>query len=95
MSHELSPQAPKRWRWKRLAWLAMVLVLGPYLYSRVASPWNRIRIQEEGNNLSTRNDRAEPLRLRIATYNLAHGRGNGRHQMRQRSKSLRRHITPT
>ena len=64
------PRNLKRWLW-RLLLLVLLIVFGPYLLSRCMAPANRLVIRESA---STENAEI-PNRLRIACYNIAHGRG--------------------
>ena len=76
----------ERWRilplWRRAALaglLILLVVFGPYLFSRVASPWRRLKVVgpsgpvSEASAASPALDRSAPLRL--VAYNIAHGRG--------------------
>ena len=62
----------KRYRvWLFLGGVAFV-VLGPYLWSRVASPGRRIRMRESSQIEAQKHATG---RIRVACYNIAHGRG--------------------
>ena len=62
---------PKRW-WTRLNLVALVIVAGPYVFSRVMSPVRCVSV-----HTSTDTNAVSTLvgPLRIACYNIAHGRG--------------------
>ncbi|MCZ6834203.1 MAG: endonuclease/exonuclease/phosphatase family protein [Planctomycetota bacterium] len=54
--------------------LAMAALIGPSLFSRLASPWRVLRVVATSDALGL-NDNAPGTPLRIASYNIAHGRG--------------------
>lgn len=56
----------------RLILVALAVVLAPYSFSRFASPWNRVSVH---STISNEIAHAPTARLRIACYNIAHGRG--------------------
>ena len=52
--------------------MACLLLVAPYLWSRIASPWRRVQtFQQPSGKLPDKFDRT----VRIACYNIAHGRG--------------------
>ncbi len=62
---------PKRW-WVRVLAVALAVVLVPYIWSRALSPARCLKVV----NGSTSASSGEPAgSLRIACYNIAHGRG--------------------
>lgn len=62
----------KKWA-RRILVLCLAVLLLPYAYSRVVSPWSRVAIYStaEGENRAAPATRS----LRVASYNIAHGRG--------------------
>jgi len=58
----------------RILAILFAIVLGPYLYSRVMSPWRQVTVHDASHLTSSVADR-ENDSLRIVTYNIAHGRG--------------------
>lgn len=72
-SEDTQTQRPvKKWARRALVGCLAVLLL-PYAYSRVVSPWTRVAIYStaEGENRAAPATRS----LRVASYNIAHGRG--------------------
>lgn len=71
MFHKLSTLV----RRKRKLWVALFLILvagvGPYLVSRVRSPGRRVEIHSQSETFL----REEVDAIRLATFNIAHGRG--------------------
>jgi endonuclease/exonuclease/phosphatase family metal-dependent hydrolase len=63
---------PKRW-WARLLLVGLGVVFIPYAFSRIASPWRCVSVHSLSNQASS--SRAPSNRLRVVTYNIAHGRG--------------------
>ncbi len=64
---------PKQ-NWLRAAILLLAFVLVPYVFSRLASPWRCLSIHTTPGVVSSKS--APPgTQLRIACYNIAHGRG--------------------
>jgi endonuclease/exonuclease/phosphatase family metal-dependent hydrolase len=64
---------------KRMAlWVGclLFLLLFPYLFSRMASPWRMVKIYSRTTVFSNQPD--ESGELRVVAYNIAHGRGNAR-----------------
>ncbi|WP_339911617.1 hypothetical protein, partial [Symmachiella dynata] len=53
--------------------LIALLVVGPYIVSRIRSPGRRVRVY--GDSELSIPTAAQPGMLRIVTYNIAHGRG--------------------
>ncbi len=57
---------------KRILWIALAVLLVPYLFSRMMSPSRRVAVYADASG-------AEKLRttetLRVACFNIAHGRG--------------------
>jgi endonuclease/exonuclease/phosphatase family metal-dependent hydrolase len=54
--------------------LIFIIAFGPYIYGRLQAPGRRVQLVESKNAASTK----PPIfhgRLKIATYNIAHGRG--------------------
>ena len=70
---ENPPSLRTRRRLFVVAGLITLLVIGPYIVSRIRSPGRRIRVYGD-SELSAAAD-ALPGMLRIVTYNIAHGRG--------------------
>ncbi|TWU12169.1 Endonuclease/Exonuclease/phosphatase family protein [Symmachiella macrocystis] len=69
-------QQPSRTRRRRLfiaVGLVVLLVIGPYIISRIRSPGRRVRVYSDSEH-SVPAD-ALPGLLSIVTYNIAHGRG--------------------
>ena len=64
---------PKR-NWLRAAILLLAVVLVPYVFSRLASPWCCLSIHATPDVVSSKSA-APGTQLRIACYNIAHGRG--------------------
>lgn len=52
--------------------LAIAILLSPYAYSRIASPWRCVRLYSLPNAAS---HVGSSEKIRIASYNIAHGRG--------------------
>ena len=82
---ETAPHSAKRsrcWIWlRRLTALALLVVLVPYLYGRMTSPWHAVEVRQaaipaaaNGRVDSTSEQDRRPT-LTIAAYNIAHGRG--------------------
>ncbi len=69
---------PKKKTWRRVVrWstaIVLLIVLVPYLVSRVMSPWACVQIHAN-TGVSAGEQRAAPGELRIGCYNIAHGRG--------------------
>jgi endonuclease/exonuclease/phosphatase family metal-dependent hydrolase len=63
-----------RQRWFRLALIVSVVLLLPYLFSRFASPWRRVSVYSMPTGAAATPQRSDAS-LRIACYNIAHGRG--------------------
>ena len=63
---------PKRWS-ARLLLVGLGLVFIPYACSRIASPWRCVSLHARANQTPSPN--VAPQRLRVFTYNIAHGRG--------------------
>lgn len=61
---------PRTFRW--ILVVTVVSLLGPYLVSRIVSPWRRVTLS--GSRDATPLVESTPT-LRIACYNIAHGRG--------------------
>lgn len=55
--------------------LILAFVVCWYLFVRITSPWNVIRIRS-AINIEHSSTQVNPESLRIGTYNIAHGRGN-------------------
>jgi endonuclease/exonuclease/phosphatase family metal-dependent hydrolase len=55
-----------------IIFLVAATVLLPYLYSRIRSPWQRVRLDSSLDSASRVGSAEE---IRIACYNIAHGRG--------------------
>jgi len=69
--HERNQTVGKRkWAW-RLLTLILALVLVPYLFSRLLAPQSRLILCQSGDSEAI----AASDTLRIACYNIAHGRG--------------------
>jgi endonuclease/exonuclease/phosphatase family metal-dependent hydrolase len=67
--------AKRRRKWRRWVAVGVVLfLLGPYLYSRVASGHNAIRSREL-SDVDAPRVLAQTDRVRVLAYNIAHGRG--------------------
>ncbi len=64
---------PKQ-NWLRAALLLLAVVLVPYVFSRLASPWRCLSIHATPDAASSKSAAAGG-QLRIACYNIAHGRG--------------------
>jgi endonuclease/exonuclease/phosphatase family metal-dependent hydrolase len=64
---------PKQ-NWLRAAMLLLAVVLVPYVFSRLASPWRCLSIHAAPDVVSSKSP-APGAQLRIACYNIAHGRG--------------------
>ena len=69
---------PRKPRYKRIArWvfaLVLLVVLGPYLFSRVLSPW-RVVTTHRVADAEPKGDAPRDTPLRVGVYNIAHGRG--------------------
>lgn len=65
------PFWPTSW-WLRTLLVAVAVLLLPYLFSRLASPWRRVRVR---STVGATAAAKESSGLRIVTYNIAHGRG--------------------
>lgn len=68
---------PRTWRLRvvvALVTIVLVVIVLPYALSRVSSPWRRLSIHEAAA-APIDNTGHSPQRLRIACYNIAHGRG--------------------
>ena len=61
-----------RWLWAIALPLALLLL--PYVFSRVASPWRCVRVYTAPDAAESKSP-GSPTTLRILTYNIAHGRG--------------------
>ena len=57
--------------------VVLLIVLGPYIWSRIASPGRRIRVHNSTKSVPA-NQETESRALRVACYNIAHGRGLNR-----------------
>jgi endonuclease/exonuclease/phosphatase family metal-dependent hydrolase len=53
--------------------IALAVVLVPYLFSRLASPWRRVSVHHLDDAAAGATNASDMLR--IVTYNIAHGRG--------------------
>ncbi len=67
------PLWPKQ-NWLRVAILLLAVVLVPYVFSRLTSPWRCLSIHTT-NDISSSKLSESGSPLRIACYNIAHGRG--------------------
>ncbi|HUS38605.1 MAG TPA: endonuclease/exonuclease/phosphatase family protein [Pirellulales bacterium] len=65
-----------RLKWKIRWWFAVILlmVLGPYFYSRALSPWRAVTVHVTKGLVAPQTSSPEKT-IRIVTYNIAHGRG--------------------
>ena len=57
--------------WRLFALIVVVLVLLPYAFSRLVSPWRRITVFSSDSVQTA----SVPTQFRVACYNIAHGRG--------------------
>ncbi len=73
-------------RWMRISVVVVVLLVVPYAYSRVMSIWRRVQVFSINDPSPTEHD---PGRLRIACYNIAHGRGLSRSNFTGESTAVR------
>lgn len=67
--------------------VVLIVVLGPYVFSRLASPFRRIRVIEAKANVAAVGPSTG--RLSIACYNIAHGRGLSKTNWSKDTKSDR------
>lgn len=79
---------PKRW-WARFTLIIVALIVIPYVFSRVMSVWRCVTIHS-ANELSTE-AMLDTSRLRIACYNIAHGRGLSRSNWTGETQAERLH----
>lgn len=61
-------------RWLRAIILLLAVLLLPYCFSRFASPWRRLSVHST-HDAEQHNAPTPTAHLRIACYNIAHGRG--------------------
>lgn len=65
----------RRWFW-RVAVTVLIVGLGPYLYSRVKAPFQRVQISTRPGAVGNVSEIVELRKqVRVVTYNIAHGRG--------------------
>lgn len=70
----------------RVVSLALILTLTPYLYSRITSSWRCLSVHASpGDDAPSLDGRP----LRIACYNIAHGRGQSKSNWTGESKAVR------
>lgn len=63
------------WFW-RVVTVILIVGLGPYLYSRANAPFQRVQISTQPSATDAASEPAEyRKRVRVVTYNIAHGRG--------------------
>lgn len=61
-------------RWRGCALVLLAVVALPYIYSRLASSYRCVSLHTAASSLS-KTLREDPSQLRVACYNIAHGRG--------------------
>ncbi|MFK7767874.1 MAG: hypothetical protein AB8B55_11685, partial [Mariniblastus sp.] len=79
--------------------LFLLIGVGPYLYSRAFAPLNRLTthlintdLQPSGSR-DDRNHQNEPgVKIRIATYNIAHGRGAVDDNLKEGGEAKRKRV---
>ena len=62
-------------RLKKIAWVALAVVVVPYLCSRGLAPLNQVRVFGPESPVAHTADLARENKLKIVAYNIAHGRG--------------------
>ena len=65
------PLWPNR-RWLRVVLVALAVLICPYVFSRLASPWRRVSLHASADGEV---EKLPITQLRVACYNIAHGRG--------------------
>jgi len=73
MNRVLKVLVPRR-LWAKVFLIAALVIFGPYLFSRIRSPWNCVQKYElKLSGISTTKPKLNSIR--VMSYNIAHGRG--------------------
>ena len=70
--HVVEKMLPKRW-WTRILFILAAVILVPYVFTRMMAPSRRIAVFPDSNGAMLSTSGKETVR--VACYNIAHGRG--------------------